>query len=101
MGPLTAMAAAFAATTCIATSVRGKDDRLNYVIGAASSAAVYGAWRNSLGSGLNAAVLLGIAGYLKKKSIEEGWLFFPKPPRDSTMINPLKYDFSALKDKPN
>ena len=97
MGPLTAMAAAFAATTCIATSLRGKDDRLNYVIGSTSSAAIYGAWKNSLSSGLNAALILGIAAYLKKKSVEEGWAFFPKVNKQKNMFSALEYDFSAFK----
>lgn len=99
MGPLTAMAAAFAATTCIATSLRGKDDRLNYVIGAVSSAAIYGAWKNNISSGLNAAVFLGIAAYLKKSSVDEGWAFLPKVARERDTLNALQYDYSALKGK--
>lgn len=99
MGPMTAMAAAFAATTCIATSVRKTDDRLNYVLGAASSAAIYGAWRNSLASGVNCFVYLGIAAYLKKKSVEEGWSFFPENLKDQTVVDRKKYDFSTLKGK--
>lgn len=99
MGPMTAMAAAFAATTCIATSIRGKDDRLNYVIGAASSAAVYGAWKNSISSGLNAAVLFGIAAFLKKTSVDEGWAIFPQITQQRNTFNALQYDFSALKGK--
>lgn len=99
MGPMTAMAAAFAATTCIATSVRGKDDRLNYVIGAASSAAIYGAWKNSISSGLNAGVLLGVIAFLKKTSVDEGWSFFPQITRERNTFNALQYDFSGLKGK--
>ncbi len=91
------MAAAFAATTCIATSVRGKDDRLNYVIGAASSAAIYGAWRNSLSSGLNAAFFFGIAAFFKKSSVEEGWEFFPKVTKQKKVFSALEYDYSSFK----
>lgn len=101
MGPLTVMAASFAATTCIANSIRGKDDRLNYVIGAASSGAIYGAWKNSLSAGLNAVVVLGIAAYFKKKSVEEGWAFFPQVTKKKDMLNATEYDFSGLKQKYN
>ncbi|KAI9563034.1 hypothetical protein GHT06_010491 [Daphnia sinensis] len=99
MGPLTAMAAAFAATTCIATSLRGKDDRLNYVIGAASSAAIFGTWKNSLSGGLHAFLLFGVVAYMKKKSVEEGWEFFPTVKKQKNFLNSLEYDFSSLKDK--
>lgn len=97
MGPMTAMAASFAATTCIATSLRGTDDKLNYVIGAASSGAIFGAWRNSVGAGINAAVILSVAGYLKKKSVDEGWDLFPVIKPEPSPFR--KFDFSGLKGK--
>ena len=101
VAPITAMAAAFAATTCIATSVRGKDDRLNYVLGAASSAAIYGSWKNSLSTGLHAFIIFGVAAFMKKKSIEEGWVFFPKfkPKRIySIQINMIILDLKVNKN---
>lgn len=99
VGPITAMAAAFAATTCIATSVRGKDDRLNYVLGAASSAAIYGACKNSLSHGLHGFLALAVAAFMKKKSVEEGWEFFPQFPTQKGIFNSLEYDYSGLKGK--
>merc|ERR1712189_67380 len=39
--PFSAMASTFAATSCVANSIRGKDDHLNYIIGGLSSGSIY------------------------------------------------------------
>ena len=97
--PLSAMAAAFAATSCVANTVRGKDDPLNYVIGGLSSAAIMGAWKQCVTTGIRAGIVFSLAGYLKKKSIQEGWSFIEEPVRQKRMFDTRKYDFSMLKGK--
>lgn len=47
LGPAAGMATAFTTTTYMATRLRGKDDKFNYVAGACATAGVYGAWQRS------------------------------------------------------
>jgi len=93
------MAATFAATACIANSIRGKDDYKNYIAGALGSASVYGAWQKNLGSGIRAAVILSIAAYWKKISVEEGWSLFPAPVQEKVLMDLRHIDYSSLKGK--
>lgn len=99
MVPMTAMAATFAGTVCIATSLRGKDDRLNYVYGALSSAGIYGAARRSAQAGLSAAVFLGIAAYCKKWSDEYAKKPQSERPVKVKLFDSRQFDFSSLKGK--
>lgn len=100
MGPMTAMAAAFAGTVCIATSVRGKDDRLNYVLGALSSASIYGAARKSVNAGLGAAVTLGVIAYIKKWNNELGRKVSNlQPVTKVRLFDTRTHDYSGLKGK--
>lgn len=57
--PFMGMASAFTITTYAATKVRGKDDTLNYIVGAFSAGGVYGAWRKNVLSGLLAGAAFG------------------------------------------
>lgn len=75
--PFIGMAAAFTATTCIVTSVRHKDDRINYILGACAAGGVYGAWRKSVLAGFVGSVALGLAAVVKKISLEDGWKLYP------------------------
>lgn len=99
--PITMMAASFAATACMANSIRGKDDPINYAIGGAVSGSIFGTWMKSVRGGGFATVLLATAAYWKKKSIEEGWKFIKVPAvtRPEPLVNTQIYDFSQLKGK--
>lgn len=100
MGPFTAMAATFAGTVCIATTVRGKDDRLNYVLGALSSASIYGAARKSVHAGLGAALGLTIIAYIKKWKIELGKDKPCRPnPHKISLFDTRAHDYSGLRGK--
>ena len=44
VGPSMAMASAFTTGTYLSTSLRGKDDKFNYVVGGCGAAGVAGAW---------------------------------------------------------
>ena len=95
------MAATFAATACIANSIRGKDDYKNYVCGAVASASVYGAWQKNLASGIRASIWLSIAAYFKKMSVEEGWVFFPEVKRETPFLLTRHIDYSKVKGMEN
>ena len=100
IGPLMAMAASFSATSCVAQSLRKKDDGINYVIGAFSSGTIFGIWTKSTRAGIYSSVMLGAFAYLKKWSVEEGWELFPEPKNpERYLFDKVKYDYSALKDK--
>ena len=98
-GPFAAMAASFAATACIANSIRGKDDYKNYVAGALSSASIYGAWRKNLGSGIRAGILMSIVAYWQKWNIENGTCFFPYTRQEKVLMDLRHIDYSGLKGK--
>ncbi|KAF4520632.1 hypothetical protein B566_EDAN007499 [Ephemera danica] len=97
--PFVGMAAAFAATTCMATSLRHKDDKLNYFLGGVASGAVFGAWRRSGYAGFLACTALGVAGAIKKMSIEEGWTFQSQNSHSQTSsaLGP-RFDWTLAKD---
>ena len=98
-GPFAGAAATFAATTCIAHSIRGKDDTTNYVLGALGSSAVIGTWLRSAYFGGWSAVILSVAAYMKKRSVDEGWVFFPPSTNmDRKIWNGPTPDFSARKE---
>lgn len=97
-GPMMGMATAFTLTTLVSTNVRGKDDKLNYVIGGFAAGAVYGAWRRNHVAGLVAGLFFGIAGAVKKLSKEEGWEFFPPIKHQQGSLNGVLHDFTLMKD---
>lgn len=75
--PFIGIAAAFTATTCVATSVRHKDDKLNYIIGAFAAGGVFGAWRKSVMAGFAGSLFFSALAFLKKTSLEDGWELVP------------------------
>jgi NADH dehydrogenase (ubiquinone) 1 alpha subcomplex subunit 11 len=100
IGPLMAMAASFSATSCVAQSLRNKDDATNYVLGGFSSGAIFGIWMKSARAGIYSSVMLGTFACLKKMSVDEGWELFPEPKNpERSLFDKVKYDYSALKDK--
>lgn len=100
--PFIGMAAAFTATTCIATSVRRKDDRLNYFLGACAAGGVFGAWRKSIFSGFTASLFLGFLAIVKKASLEEGWEIFPDdiPLQMYGSLRGSRHDWTLTKPRP-
>ncbi|XP_017868826.1 PREDICTED: NADH dehydrogenase [ubiquinone] 1 alpha subcomplex subunit 11 [Drosophila arizonae] len=100
-GPLMGMATAFTVTTLAATNIRGKDDKLNYLIGGFAAGGVFGAWKHNHVAGLVTGLFLGIAGVIKKMSIEQGWEFFPdSPTHQYGGVNIAKNDYTLMADRP-
>ncbi|ALC40497.1 CG9350, partial [Drosophila busckii] len=100
-GPLMGMATAFTLTTLAATNARGKDDKINYLIGGFAAGGVFGAWKRNHVAGLCAGLFLGIAGVLKKMSIEQGWEFFPKPLKHQYGgVNIASNDYTITAERP-
>lgn len=100
-GPLMGMATAFTLTTLTATNVRGKDDKFNYFLGGFAAGGVFGAWKHNHVAGLCAGLFLGIAGVIKKMSVEQGWEFFPDTPlRQYGGLNIASNDWTIMPDPP-
>jgi NADH dehydrogenase (ubiquinone) 1 alpha subcomplex subunit 11 len=97
--PFVGMAAAFTATTCVATNFRHKNDKLNYFMGGVASGAIYGAWRGSAVSGFLACLALGTAGVVKKMSLDEGWTFMPQSSVHAAgSLRGVQSDWTIIKD---
>ncbi|XP_001361907.2 NADH dehydrogenase [ubiquinone] 1 alpha subcomplex subunit 11 [Drosophila pseudoobscura] len=100
-GPLMGMATAFTLTTLAATNARGKDDKINYLLGGFAAGGVFGAWKHNHVAGLCAGLFLGIAGVIKKMSIEQGWEFFPDTPtKQYGGLNIAQNDWTIMADRP-
>ncbi|XP_055531675.1 uncharacterized protein LOC129722334 [Wyeomyia smithii] len=99
-GPFVGMASAFTVGAYTANKLRGKDDIINYVVGAFAAGGVYGAWRRSVVSGLVSGIFFSIAGISKKMSIIEGWEFFPEVKKHAYgSLNPKRYDFTLTQER--
>lgn len=120
IGPAVGMASAFTTGTYIATNLRGKDDKVNYAVGACSAAGVAGAWMRSpvigfsmclafckslkkiISTSVQIYVFPAIAAATKKISIEEGWTFFPKDIMDNhkwSGPDSRKFDFTLTAER--
>ncbi|XP_030386759.1 NADH dehydrogenase [ubiquinone] 1 alpha subcomplex subunit 11 [Scaptodrosophila lebanonensis] len=100
-GPLMGMATAFTLTTLAATNARGKDDKINYFLGGFAAGGVFGAWKHNHVAGLCAGLFLGIAGVIKKMSIEQGWEFFPDTPTYQVGgVNIIDNDYTLFAERP-
>ncbi|XP_068143999.1 NADH dehydrogenase [ubiquinone] 1 alpha subcomplex subunit 11 [Drosophila tropicalis] len=100
-GPLMGMATAFTLTTLAATNARGKDDKINYFLGGFAAGGVFGAWKHNHVAGLCAGLFLGLAGVIKKMSIEQGWEFFPEPPTHQYGgVNVASNDWTITAERP-
>uniref|UniRef100_A0A1L8EBD7 NADH dehydrogenase [ubiquinone] 1 alpha subcomplex subunit 11 n=1 Tax=Haematobia irritans TaxID=7368 RepID=A0A1L8EBD7_HAEIR len=97
-GPMMGMASAFTLATYMATNVRGKDDRFNYFLGGFAAGGVYGAWRRSHVAGLVMGLFFGLAGVIKKTSIQEGWEFFPSLNHHAYMLGAKEHDHTLMAD---
>ncbi|XP_066992197.1 NADH dehydrogenase [ubiquinone] 1 alpha subcomplex subunit 11 [Anabrus simplex] len=99
--PLVGMAAAFTSTVCIATSLRHKDDKLNYFLGGCAAGAVFGTWRKSMYQGVRGCVFLGLAAVIKKMAIEEGWVLIPEAKRRTLgSLHGVRHDFTVTSERP-
>lgn len=97
--PFVGIAAAFTATTCLANTIRHKDDKLNYFMGGCASGAVFGAWRRSGYAGFIACLAFGGAAMLKKLSLEEGWSFLPENKlKAHNTLRGVHSDYSLIKN---
>ncbi|EDS35811.1 mitochondrial NADH:ubiquinone oxidoreductase B14.7 subunit [Culex quinquefasciatus] len=99
-GPFIGIASAFTVGAYAANRLRGKDDTLNYVVGAFAAGGVYGAWKRNVVAGLVTGLFFSIAGAVKKNSIEKGWEFFPEPKKHGVgALNPARYDFTLTQER--
>lgn len=100
-GPAVGMAAAFTITTCVATSIRHRDDHFNYFLGGCSAGSVFGTWRKSAHAGFIACILLGGAAVVLKSFVVNNWTPFPKEThRQFGGVDHWKHDWTLLKERP-
>ncbi|XP_034940188.1 uncharacterized protein ND-B14.7 [Chelonus insularis] len=76
--PLIGCATAFASVTYMATDIRKKDDKINYVLGALACGPILHAWRKNFEFTCWATAILMISAWLKKDSIQNDWQFVGK-----------------------
>ncbi|KAJ9581536.1 hypothetical protein L9F63_023285 [Diploptera punctata] len=99
--PFIGIAAAFTATTCMLTNLRHKDDKLNYFLGGCAAGSVFGAWRKSVVAGVVASAFFGVAAFVKKSSLEEGWELAPEPKlRTFGSVFSSRHDYTLTKPPP-
>lgn len=98
IGPMVGMAAGFVVTTNAMQNIRGKNDKLNYFMGGAVAGSILSAWQRAPIIAVPAAVILGLAGIVKKTSVDEGWSFFPEMEAATQSIRSLRYDWTMAKD---
>lgn len=96
--PMVGIACTFTAITCAATSLRKKDDEVNYLIGGMCAGGCSGVWMRSRTFGSIAAVALGSYAFLKKNAVMNGYDLFPDNPYPSNDIWLNTHDFTISKD---
>uniref|UniRef100_A0A336MGC7 NADH dehydrogenase [ubiquinone] 1 alpha subcomplex subunit 11 n=1 Tax=Culicoides sonorensis TaxID=179676 RepID=A0A336MGC7_CULSO len=96
--PLVGVATAFTCGTFLSTRMRGKDDNWNYMVGAVASGGVLGAAMRCPQRGLFACGAFCLAAWVKRLSIEEGWVFFPEIIKGQGDFNTRKHDWSIVPD---
>ncbi|XP_063861919.1 NADH dehydrogenase [ubiquinone] 1 alpha subcomplex subunit 11-like isoform X1 [Scylla paramamosain] len=99
--PAAAAGATFAAVTCASTTVRGKDDKMNYFFGGASAGGIFGVVARSFRMGVPLAFFLGACATLYKDSKDNGWSFIPTNfKHEMGMIDSSsRYDFTLTKER--
>jgi len=83
VAPATAMGALYAGSSCLAGSIRKKDDPVNHMIGGALTASIVGA-RYGMGPGYTCAFFFAIAGGFLKFLHQEGLNLIDEPSRKET-----------------
>ncbi|KAJ8879922.1 hypothetical protein PR048_020543 [Dryococelus australis] len=94
--PFVGMATAFTTTTCLATNLRHKDDKINYALGAIAAGSIFGTWQKSILGGFVVSIAFTAFAVAKKASIEDGWEFFP----EIHYRQRLRHDFTLRKQRP-
>jgi NADH dehydrogenase (ubiquinone) 1 alpha subcomplex subunit 11 len=100
-GPLVGMAATFTSVTFVTNKLRDEDDEYNYLIGGIAAGSVFGAWQKCYMHGFVGCLVLGTAAWLKKRSVREGWSFFPQKDEltpSSAYVNFT--DFTLTRERP-
>ncbi|CAB3219755.1 unnamed protein product [Arctia plantaginis] len=98
IGPLVGMASAFTVTANVARNVRGADDKFNYFLGGAAAGSIFSAWQRAPIIAVPAMVILGLAGIVKKTSMQEKWEFFPDVHQATKTIKSVRHDWTLVKD---
>ncbi|XP_071454704.1 NADH dehydrogenase [ubiquinone] 1 alpha subcomplex subunit 11 [Hetaerina americana] len=74
--PLVGMAATFTLSTCALTSIRKRDDHLNYFLGGCATGSVYGAVRKCGVTGFVSSLIFGVGAVVLKSFVVNDWPFF-------------------------
>uniref|UniRef100_A0A2A4J7G8 NADH dehydrogenase [ubiquinone] 1 alpha subcomplex subunit 11 n=1 Tax=Heliothis virescens TaxID=7102 RepID=A0A2A4J7G8_HELVI len=98
VGPLVGMAAGFTVTTNAVQNIRGKNDMVNYFMGGVVAGSILAAWQKAPIIAVPAAVIFGVAGIVKKTSVDEGWIFFPDIIQAPKSIISGKRDWTMVQD---
>ncbi|ROT78097.1 hypothetical protein C7M84_003185 [Penaeus vannamei] len=95
--PLAGAGAVFAAVTCASTSLRGKDDKLNYFLGGSAAGGIIGVAARTFRVGVPVAAFLGLSAILYKDSKDNGWKLFPGVTHRVGSFDHVSYDFTLQK----
>ncbi|XP_043279939.1 uncharacterized protein ND-B14.7 [Venturia canescens] len=76
--PMVGMASTWASVTYISTKVRGKDDWVNYVVGAAACAPIIHAWKKTHSYTIWGTTIAMIAARAAKDKADNGWEIAPE-----------------------
>lgn len=99
--PILSMSTAFVATTNLSASIRGKDDKLNWVAGACAAGSVVGIWRKNTPVGFVACLAFSILAIVKKDVMQNGWELMPKDgPRSHGGVRMVRHDWTLTKERP-
>ncbi|XP_056637483.1 uncharacterized protein LOC130445692 [Diorhabda sublineata] len=98
--PILGASATFVLVTNGVTSLRKKDDRLNWFIGGFSAGAFVGAWKKNPMVGFNTGMVFGILAVCRKVLQENNWNVIPPDNIPIASQNVWNYDFSLTRDRP-
>lgn len=99
--PLLGMSTAFVMLKNSAANVRGKDDKLNWVIGALAAGGIFGAWRKSVTAGFTACSTLSGIAMLKKHALQNNWTLLDYETKiQEGGIRSVRHDFTLTAHRP-
>ncbi|XP_021196762.2 NADH dehydrogenase [ubiquinone] 1 alpha subcomplex subunit 11 [Helicoverpa armigera] len=96
--PIGLMGATFAVVANAVQHAREADDPLNYFLGGLACGPLVALYTRSKHGIVAGGIFLGIAGVIKKESVDRGVAIFPKYPRGMNTITGAKRDFSLVRD---
>ncbi|KAK4885106.1 hypothetical protein RN001_001377 [Aquatica leii] len=79
--PLLGMSSAFVLFTDLATNIRNKNDKLNWVIGACAAGVIFGAWRRSGAATFFGSALFSGMALIKKDALQNDYVLLDLPTR--------------------